>query len=114
MTTTPQPAQGHTPTPWKIRDCDGSIGSIETMDGEPVAQVQMVGSLGRQSNGTVTQRQKTTEFIVQACNQHAALVASRDELAEALRSVDEMFSMPGKVNKSTVMAKVRKALANLK
>lgn len=81
----------HTPVPWTMRQCLGPNGPERSMDcaimdatGEIIAET--FEKVGRTSNGLFIERPATANaaFIVQACNNHAAL---RDTL-RAILSAD--------------------------
>jgi len=61
---------------WIHDQSNGSVGSIYTINGTPIAQVQMIGALAKQSKATVAERKALADFI-----------AAAPELFEALESL---------------------------
>ena len=83
-----------TPGPWHISDFEPNAGGTDRVvmgaDGYGVAWL----------HGRSVEEHET--------DAHA--IAAVPQLVEALLAVDDMFSMPGRINKTTVRDKVRDAL----
>ena len=107
--TTPEPS--HSPLPWHQmhRRCGDEMYRTQVRDDSGQEIATLAWAPRPEVDGVIgTYREANARFIVEACNQHAALIAQRDALREALKELlDAMFESDG--GYGTVSSGVRRA-----